>query len=48
MYAHDRWRDIYERRRAGTINPEVARTEYVRLYAQGLRALGYAHVQATG
>lgn len=45
MYGHDRWRDIYERRRAGKINAETARTEYVRLYAQGLRDLGYRHVQ---
>jgi len=45
MYGHERWRSIYERRRAGAINAEGARTEYVRLYAQGLRDLGYAHVQ---
>ena len=45
MYGHDRWRAIYERRRAGRINAEAARTEYVRLYAQGLRDLGYEHVQ---
>ena len=45
MYGHDRWRAIYERRRAGKINAEAARTEYVRLYAQGLRDLGYQHVQ---
>lgn len=45
MYGHDRWRAIYERRRADKINAEAARTEYVRLYAQGLRDLGYEHVQ---
>lgn len=45
MYGHDRWRDIYERRRADKINAEAARTEYVQLYAQGLRDLGYRHVQ---
>jgi three-Cys-motif partner protein len=45
MYGHDRWRAIYDRRRAGAINPEAARTEYVQLYAQGLRELGYEHVQ---
>jgi three-Cys-motif partner protein len=45
MFGHDRWREIYERRRTDKINAEAARTEYVRLYAQGLRELGYAHVQ---
>lgn len=45
MYGHDRWFGIYERRRANKITPDQARTEYVRLYAQGLRDLGYRHVQ---
>lgn len=45
MYGHDRWRAIHERRRAGVINAEAARTEYVQLYAAGLRKLGYEHVQ---
>lgn len=45
MYGHARWRAIYERRRTDKINAEAARTEYVRLYAQGLRELGYEHVQ---
>ena len=45
MYGHDHWRGIYERRRAGKINAEAARTQYVQLYAQGLRDLGYEHVQ---
>jgi three-Cys-motif partner protein len=45
MYGHDRWRPIYEARRSGRINAEAARTQYVRLYAQGLRDLGYAYVQ---
>jgi three-Cys-motif partner protein len=45
MYGHGRWRAIYLRRRGGEINAEAARTEYVRLYAQGLRDLGYVHVQ---
>jgi len=42
MYGHDRWRKIYQRRRSGKITPDQARTEYVELYAQGLRDLGYA------
>ncbi len=45
MYGHKRWRAIYERRRSGAINAESARTAYVRLYAQGLRDLGYKYVQ---
>jgi three-Cys-motif partner protein len=45
MYGHNRWREIYERRRAGKINAEAARTQYVQLYAQRLRELGYQHVQ---
>jgi hypothetical protein len=45
MYGHERWRSIYERRRAGAMNAEAARTAYVQLYAQGLRDLGYRHVQ---
>ena len=35
MFGHDRWRAIYDKRRAGLLNPEGARTEYVRLYADG-------------
>jgi three-Cys-motif partner protein len=45
IYGHDRWRATYERSRAGEINPEAARAEYVQLYAGGLRELGYEHVQ---
>ena len=45
MYGHDRWREIYERRITGQLTPDQARTAYVQLYAQGLRDLGYRHVQ---
>jgi three-Cys-motif partner protein len=45
MYGHDRWRWIYDARRSGRINAEAARTQYVELYAQGLRDLGYVYVQ---
>jgi hypothetical protein len=45
MFGHDRWRAIYAKRRAGLLNPEGARIEYVRLYAEGLLKLGYRHVQ---
>ncbi len=41
IYGHDRWKAIYERRSADVITPEQARSEYVRLYASGLRTLGY-------
>jgi three-Cys-motif partner protein len=44
IYGHDRWMGIYERRRAEEITSEEARTEYVRLYADGFTALGYSTV----
>jgi three-Cys-motif partner protein len=44
IYGHDRWTEIYDRRRAGTITAEQARTEYVRLYANGFTELGYGIV----
>ena len=45
MYGDDRWRAIHQRKRANEINPQAAQTEYVKLYADGLRTLGYEHVQ---
>src|SRR5207248_4669379 len=45
MFGHDRWKPIYTQRRSGQINAEGARTRYVQLYADGLRELGYEHVQ---
>jgi hypothetical protein len=44
MFGHDRWRAIYAKRRARLLNPEGARIEYGRLYAEGLSKLGYRHV----
>ena len=44
MYGHDRWQEIDERRRSGQLSADDARTEYVRLYAAGLKELGYATV----
>ena len=41
IYGHDRWRRIFERRVAGAITAEQARSAYVRLYGDGLRNLGY-------
>jgi three-Cys-motif partner protein len=45
MFGHDRWREIYERRKRDLITPDDARTAYVQLYCQGLRDLGYEFVQ---
>lgn len=45
MFGSDDWRDVYERRRADQITAEEAREAYLGLYAQGLRDLGYRHVQ---
>lgn len=44
IYGHDRWRGIFERRSADEITAEEARSEYVRLYAQGFTTLGYRTV----
>lgn len=42
LYGHDRWKQIHERKVRGLLDTEDARTEYVNLYAQGFRDLGYA------
>jgi three-Cys-motif partner protein len=44
IYGHDGWKDIYARRESGQINAEDARSEYVRMYAEGFKRLGYATV----
>jgi len=44
IYGHDRWKGIYARRVADEISADQARSEYVRLYGQGLSDLGYSTV----
>ncbi len=44
IYGHDDWKDIYARRESDQISPEEARGDYVRLYAEGFKRLGYATV----
>jgi three-Cys-motif partner protein len=44
IYGHDGWKDIYARRESGRISAEEARSEYVRMYAEGFKRLGYATV----
>jgi three-Cys-motif partner protein len=44
IYGHDGWKDIYARRESGQISAEDARGEYVRMYAEGFKRLGYATV----
>lgn len=44
IYGHDSWKDIYVRRESGQISAEEARSEYVRMYAEGFKRLGYATV----
>jgi len=44
IFGHEAWREIYERRLAGQLSADDARGEYVRLYADGLRKLGYKTV----
>ena len=44
MYGEESWKSIEQRRSAGKISAEDARGEYVRMYAQGLKGLGYETV----
>lgn len=44
IYGHDRWKDIYARRERGELTADEARSEYVRLYAEGFKTLGYGTV----
>ncbi len=44
IYGHDGWKDIYGRRESGQISAEEARGEYVRMYAEGFKRLGYRTV----
>ncbi len=44
IYGHDRWKDIHARRESKEISAEVARGEYVRMYAEGFKRLGYTTV----
>jgi three-Cys-motif partner protein len=46
FFGHDRWRRISEQRRRGRLSPDEARVLAVRLYAQGIRGLGYRTVLA--
>jgi three-Cys-motif partner protein len=46
IFGSDRWRRIHEQGRRGRLSPDEARVLYVRLYAQGLRGLGYRTVHA--
>lgn len=43
LYGTHRWRDIWEQRKAGKTS-EWATEQYVKLYAEQLRQLGYTHV----
>jgi three-Cys-motif partner protein len=44
IFGHDQWLSIFEARRAGKISADEARGQYVRMYADGLRGLGYGTV----
>jgi three-Cys-motif partner protein len=41
IFGHEGWQEIYQRRHDGTLTPDQARGEYVRLYGEGLKKLGY-------
>jgi three-Cys-motif partner protein len=41
IFGHEDWLAIHERRQANELSPDEARSEYVRLYAEGLKRLGY-------
>lgn len=45
MFGNQKWRLIFQERRAGRISAAEARDAYVKLYARGLHELGYLHVQ---
>ena len=44
IFGHERWLEIFDARRADQITADEARGAYVRLYADGLRQLGYETV----
>ena len=44
IFGNEDWREIDDRRQAGKLSADEARGEYVRLYADGLRRLGYTTV----
>jgi three-Cys-motif partner protein len=44
IFGHEEWKEIYARRSRGAIDADHARGEYVRMYADGLRRLGYRTV----
>ncbi len=44
IFGDESWRETYERRQSGDLSADDARSEYVRLYAGGLRRLGYKTV----
>jgi three-Cys-motif partner protein len=44
LFHTETWRDIWDARAARQLSADEARTEYVKLYAAGLRELGYATV----
>jgi three-Cys-motif partner protein len=44
MYGNEKWRDIHQARALGRISTDTATGDYVRLYGNGLRELGYTYV----
>lgn len=44
LYGNEDWREIHEARVANRISTDEATTDYVRLYGNGLRQLGYKYV----
>ena len=44
IFGHDKWKGIYERRERREISAEEARSEYVRMYGEGFKRLGYETV----
>lgn len=44
LYGNEEWRDVHARRVNEEISTDEATTEYVQLYGNGLRGLGYKHV----
>jgi three-Cys-motif partner protein len=44
IFGHEEWQEIFDRRQAEKLSPDEARSEYVRLYGEGLKRLGYKTV----
>ncbi len=45
-FGHHRWADVYAAKRQGVLTPGEAQSQYLNMYTQGLKNIGYRHVRA--